>query len=194
MARRKKFSINDILEAAFQIVRKSGLESLTARSIATELKSSTMPIYTCVNSMREVEESVVKRAWRVLQEYQFKSWSGDAFIDMGLGYVLFSKEEKYLFKCIHDEAYEEINTLYSEKNFEINLKQLDDNSMFKNLSKASAEKILFHGFLFSHGFASLLNSGISSNIRSLDSEAAIVEVFKEASEFSWKGLRSVMDG
>ncbi|MEZ4552066.1 MAG: hypothetical protein R2874_16805 [Desulfobacterales bacterium] len=36
-------------------------------------------------------------------------------MDMGLGYVLFSKEEKYLFQCIHAEAYETINTRYSEK-------------------------------------------------------------------------------
>lgn len=193
MARRKKFSINDILETAFQIVRQNGINHLTSRAIAQGLKSSTMPIYTCVNSMREVEESVVKRAWRVLQEYQSKSWSGNPYIDMGLGYVLFSKEEKYLFKCIHDESYEEINTRYSKKNFEISLKNLENNPLFKNLSAENAEKILFHGFLFSHGFASLLSSGMSTNVRLLRSEAAIIELFKEASEFSWNGLKSVME-
>ncbi|MDA3833124.1 MAG: hypothetical protein PF495_06970 [Spirochaetales bacterium] len=193
MARRKRFAIEDILEAAFQVVRKSGIEHLTARAIAQELKSSTMPIYTCVNSMREVEESVVKRAWEILQSYQTRSWTGDVFIDMGLGYVLFSKEEKYLFKCIHAETYEEINTRYSEKNFENSLQKLADNPMFKNISKEMAEKILFHGFLFSHGFASLLNSGMSTDVRSLRSEKAIVELFKEASEFAWQGLKSAMD-
>ncbi len=193
MARRKRFIIEDILEAAFQIVRKSGIKNLTARAIAQELKSSTMPIYTCVKSMREVEESVVKRAWLVLQDYQGKSWTGDAYIDMGLGYVLFSKEEKFLFKCIHDESYEEINTRYSERNIKINLEKLDNNPMFKNLSKDIAEKVLFHGFLFSHGFASLLNSGMSLNVRSLGSEKSIIELFKEASEFSWNGLKSVIE-
>ncbi len=193
MARRKRFIIDDIFEAAFKIVSKSGMENLTARAVARELKSSTMPIYTSVKSMREVEESVVKRAWQVLQEYQSRDISGDAFIDMGLGYVLFSKEEKYLFKCIHDEGYEEINTLFSEKNFDINLKKLIASPMFKKFSKKTAEKILFHGFLFSHGFASLLNSGISTNLRSLNSEAAIIELFKEAAEFSWKGLMSATE-
>jgi len=193
MARRKRFSIDDIFKAAFQIVRKSGIEHMTARAIARELKSSTMPIYTCVSSMREVEESVVKRAWRVLQDYQSRSWSGDPYIDMGLGYVLFSKEEKYLFKCIHDESYEEINTRYSKRNIEISLKKLDTNPLFKNLSAENAEKILFHGFLFSHGFASLLNSGMSTDVRSSGSEEAIIELFKEASEFAWKGLKSLIE-
>lgn len=193
MARRKRFTIDDIFEAAFQIVRKSGMEHMTARAIAQELKSSTMPIYTCVSSMREVEESVVKRAWKILQAYQSRTWSGNPYIDMGLGYVLFSKEEKYLFKCIHDESFEKINTRFSEKNFEISLKKLDNNSLFENLSDENAEKILFHGFLFSHGFASLLNSGMSTDVRSLGSEAAIVELFKEAAEFAWKGLKSVTE-
>ena len=193
MARRKRFTIDDIFEAAFQIVRKSGMEHMTARAIAQELKSSTMPIYTCVSSMREVEESVVKRAWKILQAYQSRTWSGNPYIDMGLGYVLFSKEEKYLFKCIHDESFEKINTRFSEKNFEISLKKLDNNPLFENLSTENAEKILFHGFLFSHGFASLLNSGMSTDVRSLGSEAAIVELFKEAAEFAWKGLKSVTE-
>ncbi len=193
MARRKRFTIEDIFEAAFQIVRKNGIEHMTARAIAQELKSSTMPIYTCVNSMREVEESVVKRAWEILQSYQSRTWSGNPYIDMGLGYVLFSKEEKYLFKCIHDESYQDINTRYSEQNFETSLKKLENNPMFKKFSAENAQKILFHGFLFSHGFASLLNSGISTDVRSLSSEEAIIELFKQASEFAWKGLRSVMD-
>jgi len=192
MARRKRFTISDIVEAAFKIVRKEGIEHMTARAIAQELKSSTMPIYTCVSSMREVEESVVKRAWGILQDYQSRTWSGDPYIDMGLGYVLFSKEEKYLFKCIHDESYEAINTRYSEKNFEISLKKLDNNPLFENLSAENAQKILFHGFLFSHGFASLLNSGMSTDVRSLGSEDAIIELFKEASEFAWKGLKSII--
>ena len=193
MARRKRFSIEDILDAAFRVVRKSGIEHLTARAIARELKSSTMPIYTCVNSMREVEESVVKRAWQVLREYQSRSWTGDIFIDMGLGYVLFSRDEKYLFKCIHDEAYEEINTRFSEKNMEISLKRLVSDPVFKRLSNENAGKVLFHGFLFSHGFASLLNSGMSTEVRALGSENAIIELFKEASDFAWKGLKSAME-
>jgi AcrR family transcriptional regulator len=193
MARRKRFITEDIFEAAFQLVRKNGIEHMTARAIAQELESSTMPIYTCVSSMRDVEESVVKRAWGILQDYQSRTWSGDPYIDLGLAYVLFSKEEKHLFKCIHNESYEEINTRYSEKNFEISLRKLENNPLFKNLSAENAEKILFHGFLFSHGFASLLNSGMSSDVRSLGSEQAIIELFKEASEFAWKGLKSVIE-
>jgi len=193
MARHKRFAKEDILEAAFQIVRENGMEHLTARAIARQLKSSTMPIYSCVNSIREVEEAVVERAWRVLQDYQSRSISGDAFIDMGLGYVLFSKEEKYLFKRLHDDVYAAINTRCSEKSFESNLKKLETNLLFAHLPREISEKIMFHGFLFSHGFASLLNSGISTRLRTLNSEQAIIDLFKEASAFSWKGMKAAME-
>lgn len=192
MARRKKFSIQDIIEAGFQIVRRSGMETLTARAIAQELRSSTMPIYTCVNSMREIEEAIVKRAWRVLETYQTQPRSGDVFIDMGLGYVLFSKDEKFLFKCIHDEKYGEINTQYSEANFLFSMKRMAESPLTKDFPPESLQKILLHGFLFSHGFASLLNSGMGSSIRMLDSEEAIIRFFKQASEIAWAGLKSAI--
>jgi hypothetical protein len=193
MARRKKFSIDDIKEAAFQIVRKSGMEQLTARAIAQKLGSSTMPIYSCVSSMREIEEAVVKRAWEVLQKYQIVSRSGDTYTDMGLGYVLFSKEEKHLFKCIHNETYENINTRWGEENFEFHLKRLEEYSLTKNFPKESKEKLLFRGFLFCHGFASLLNSSMGKYVRSLDTEKAIIDFFKESSAIAWKGLNASVE-
>jgi hypothetical protein len=81
----------------------------------------------------------------------------------------------------------------SEKSFESNLKKLETNPIFTHLSRETAEKIMFHGFLFSHGFASLLNSGISTHLRALNSEQAIIDLFKEASAFSWKGMKAALE-
>jgi len=190
MARKKQFSIDDIIEAALLIVRKKGIDYLTARSIARELGSSTMPIYSSVASMREVEEAVVKKSWEILLGYQLAPRTGDIYTDMGLGYVLFAKEEKYLFKCIHHESYENINTICGEKNFELHLKRLEAYPLTQNFPKESKEKILFRGFLFCHGFASLINSSMGKYLQFLDTEKAIVDFFKESSQIAWKGLTS----
>ncbi len=190
MARRKKFTTDDIVSAAFQVVRRGGMEKLTARAVAQRLKSSTMPVYTCVRSMREIKEAVAKRAWQVLLEYQLKSYSGDAYIDMGLGYVLFAKSEKHLFRCIHNEGYNRINTQESEKNFEFHLKRLSGSPFTRDLSDETKQRLLFYGWLFAQGFASLLNSGIGTYVKTLDSSNAIIDFFKEASVLFWNGLRS----
>jgi hypothetical protein len=193
MARKKQFSIDDIFEAALLIVRKKGMAHLTARSIARELGSSTMPIYSSVASMREVEEAVVKKSWEMLLGYQLVPRSGDIYTDMGLGYVLFAKEEKHLFNCIHNEAYENINTVCGAKNFERHLKRLEEYPLTQQFPKEAKEKLLFRGFLFCHGFASLLNSSIGRQIHFLDTEKAIVDFFKESSTIAWKGLKSEVE-
>ncbi|MEZ4578978.1 MAG: hypothetical protein R2861_15685 [Desulfobacterales bacterium] len=145
MARRKRFSIEDIQEAAFQVVRKNGIHHLTARAIAREMKSSTMPIYTCVSSMREIEESVVKQAWRVLQAYQSRSWDRGCVCGYGAGVCAVFQGRKYLFQCIHAEAYETINTRYSEKP-ETAWKNFADHPMFKTIFRPVAEKFCFTDF------------------------------------------------
>jgi AcrR family transcriptional regulator len=189
MARRKQFALDDIVAAAFQIVRKKGMAHLTARAIARALGSSTMPIYSSVASMREVEEAVVKKSWDMLLQYQLVSRSGDIYTDMGLGYVLFAKEERHLFRCIHHDAYENINAVCGEKNFELHLERLEEYPLTRHLPKESREKLLFQGFLFCHGFASLINSSMGKNLQLLDTEKAITDFFKESSAIVWKGLK-----
>jgi hypothetical protein len=143
--------------------------------------------------MRQVEEEVIKKSWDILLGYQLVSRTGDILTDMGLGYVMFAKEEKHLFKCIHNEFYEDINTICGEKNFEYHLNRLEDYPLTKKIPKASKEKLLFRGFLFCHGFASLLNSSMAKYLRLLDTEKAIINFFTESTAIAWDGLKSIME-
>ncbi len=64
-----KISREDIIDAAFEIVRKGGWAQLSARSIAKRLKSSTMPIYSQFKTMEMLEDEVVKKAVTLQAEY-----------------------------------------------------------------------------------------------------------------------------
>jgi AcrR family transcriptional regulator len=94
------FTEEMLLDAAFKIVRQEGIKNLSARSLAKELKCSTSPIYTYLESMEEVEKSLRKRATELLLEYQLARRTGQAFFDMGVGYILFAKYEKNLFRFL----------------------------------------------------------------------------------------------
>ena len=96
----RKFSADDIVEAAFRVIRKYGLEKFSARSIASELGSSTMPLYSGHRSMKDLEEAITKGATDLLLEYQTKERTGRGFLDMGVGYVMFAMEEKNLFRMM----------------------------------------------------------------------------------------------
>lgn len=55
MAGIAKTTKEDILEAAYEIVRKKGIDSLNARALAKELKCSTQPIMYQFSSMEEIK-------------------------------------------------------------------------------------------------------------------------------------------
>lgn len=191
MARKKRFSLNDIMDAAFLIVRRNGMRHLTARAIADALNSSTMPVYTHLKSMHQIKAEMVRRAWELLREYQITPRSGDPYIDMGLGYVLFARDEKNLFQCIHTEAYQEINAEMGEENFEFHLARLmADDPVIRDISRETARKALFYGWLFTHGFATLLTSGIGREVKRMDNEKAIIAFFNDVTGIFQAGLLS----
>ena len=93
----KSFTRDQVIDAAFELVRKKGLAALSARSVAKSLKTSTSPIYGYFRRMDLVRREITVRAVSLLYEYQTRRKSGEPFFDMGLGYIEFAKKEKKLF-------------------------------------------------------------------------------------------------
>lgn len=193
MPPKSKYTIDDIVDAAFSVARREGMEKLTARTIAAELHASTMPIYSCGKSMAEIEVEVVKKAWEVLQEYQDKPRSHDTYLDLGLGYVLFAKGERHLFRCVHSDKYSELNTLLGDQNLQKSLERLADYPLFAGVPEGIKEKILIQGWIYSHGFADLMLNSLAERMQELETEAQITNYFLEANLMYWDGLKSIVE-
>ena len=58
MPPKAKFTKEEILEAALQLVRENGVDALTARALGERLGSSARPIFTVFQSMDEVRQGV----------------------------------------------------------------------------------------------------------------------------------------
>ena len=58
MAPKNKFTKEEIVGAAKELVREKGLSALTARELAKRLGSSPRPIFTAFRSMKEVADAV----------------------------------------------------------------------------------------------------------------------------------------
>ncbi len=100
MPAKGSFTREMFIDAAFKIVRSKGREKLSARSLAKELKCSTMPIYSYLKSMKSLDRQLGEKAIDVLLGYQTTPRTGQAFFDMGFGYVLFARQEKNLFRYL----------------------------------------------------------------------------------------------
>jgi AcrR family transcriptional regulator len=188
MPARSSFTRDMFIDAAFKIVRDRGRDKLSARSIAKELNCSTMPIYSYLKSMKKLNEELGKRAIELLLNYQTPSRTGNAFLDMGLGYVLFAKREKNLFRFLFAGSYrrgEQGNAGRTLKDFAFGnlVPKMKGGARLEGLDEKQLERILTKMWVFTHGLASLINN----NAFGSNDEDYITETLKETGLFIIQG-------
>lgn len=91
-----------MVEAAFELVRREGLDALTARRVAQELGSSTQPIYTSYSNIEALRQEVKKRAKAVADGYLMPKDATLPFFEVGLGALRFARDEPQLFRLSMD--------------------------------------------------------------------------------------------
>jgi len=196
MAPQTKFHKTDTIEAAFSIVRRHGWEKLSARSIAAELGSSTMPIYSNLKSMGDLEETIVKKALDLLLSFQKTPRTGDPILDLGLGYVLFAKHERHLFKAINDEKHGQLQVKLGEENFEFVVQALSKDPRSKGMSRDQLRKMVFFWWIFVHGLANINNDlagqEFNNSVGREFNEAEIADCIREAGELIMRSI--LVDG
>ena len=159
MPPKQRFSPQDVIDAAYHVVRKQGWGGLAARSIATELNSSTRPIYDYFSSMEHIETEVVKKVLSTFVSFISQKRTGDIWLDQALGYVLFASKEKHLFRCINDEKHTPIQKQFTERHWVELGEDLTTDERFKNLSEGTKHKIRAARWVMIHGLACLVNIG-----------------------------------
>ena len=96
-----KFHKEEIIEAAVNITRRKGIEAVTAREVAGELKVSTRPIFTWFDTIEQLKREVYNQAKVSYREYVQAGLAGPVpFLGVGQQYVLFAKEEPELYKLL----------------------------------------------------------------------------------------------
>ena len=148
-----KFTKEQIIESACNIVRRKGWESLTTRSLAEELGSSARPIYSFFKSMGELEEELVKKAVELLYQFMVRERTGDPWIDHGIGYVMFALKEKHLFRAVNDENHIVYFKEYGDLIWATLTDSLSNYPAFQGLSEEQIYKIQVTRWLFAHGLA-----------------------------------------
>lgn len=88
-----KFTKEEILDAAVEIVKAYGADALTARSLAARLGSSARPIFTVYPNMDELRADVIRRAKAVYSRYVNRGLEQrPAFRGVGMEYIRFARE------------------------------------------------------------------------------------------------------
>ncbi len=158
MPPKAKFTKEEIIEAALEIVRNEGFSALTARALGAKLGSSARPIFTVFQSMEEVQQAVIYAAKELYREYVKRGLSDTpAFKGVGTQYILFSINEPKLFQLLFMGEHTEVPELSEvlpiiDENYDEILSSVKDGY---GLPRDTAEKLYRHLWIYTHGIAAL---------------------------------------
>lgn len=158
MPPKAKFSKDEIIKAALNIVRTEGFPSLTARALGAELGSSARPIFTVFQSMEEVQQSVIEAAKKLYTGYVERGLSEELpFKGVGMQYILFATQEPKLFQLLFMKEQETVPCFSGilpliDENYERILFSIQNGYQ---MDCVSAQKLYQHLWVYTHGIAAL---------------------------------------
>ena len=155
------FTKDDVIQAAFEVVQEQGIQALTAREVAKKLKSSTAPVYSNFESMKLLEREAVKQARDLLLEYMLRPHTEVVFLNMGVGYALFAREQCPLFRALYLEKNDYKNIL-DELEHSLRMKMRED-TRFTELDDQERFSLLDKMWIFTHGMATMICVGLSED-------------------------------
>jgi AcrR family transcriptional regulator len=188
MPRKPQFTLNDVIETAFELVRKNGWPGLSASAVANKLGCSTMPIYSHFENMGKLQDEVVIKGFELLHEYESMEYIGDAWVDQAIGYVCFAKKETNLFMCMFDGRNLELHREMLFKHWQNLSDLLEGYPAFKDLDDEQRMRIRYSRAMLSHGVATSVSMGYGEI---LESDELIFGYLKSASQALLIGYKAI---
>lgn len=158
MPPKAKFTKEEIVEAALNIVRRDGSEALTSRELGIRLGSSARPVFTVFKNMEEVWQAVMGAAKTRYREYVRRGLTEEhPFKGVGTQYILFSLEEPRLFQLLFMTEQPQVPDLSGvlpliEESYEEILLSIENDY---GISEPLAQKLYHHLWIYTHGIATL---------------------------------------
>lgn len=159
MPPKAKFTKEQIINAAVELVKREGLDALTARALGEELGSSARPIFTVFDSMDAVRSGVILYAKALYAEYVAEGLKEPAaFKGVGKAYIRFACEQPKLFTTLFMRESENVPDTDSvlleiEGSYDKILKSIEDGY---GLNRDASIELYKHLWIYSHGIAALI--------------------------------------
>lgn len=172
------FSKNDILDAAFQIVRRKGVQELTARKVAQTAHSSTAPVYSYFKSMDELRDAIFDKSLNLLRGYISRKYTETYFLNIAVGICYFARDEKHLFRATF--LTDNIAKKFVDEFFFELLDKLTLDPRFKDADRETRLKVLHFMWNQVMGMSAMLVTGLWDN----PSDANILEHLEDTGKMA----------
>lgn len=154
-----KIKKEEIVNMAFKIIQKEGLEALNARKIANRLHCSVQPIFSNFENMDELKKVVFEKIAAYFYKFIVGLYDNDLpkYKQVGMNYIKFAQMEPNLYKILFLDNHEiELPTI-EENNDDFKIIQ-QYMSYATKLNKNDMKKFHVQMWIFTHGLATLVAS------------------------------------
>ena len=112
MPPRTKITRDMVVDAAVEVARQSGIESVNARTVAGQLHCSTQPVMYHFTTIDSLKRAAYAQADQMHTDYLKTVPPGqDPILGIGLNYIRFAVKEPQLFRFLFQSGYAEENNL-----------------------------------------------------------------------------------
>ena len=156
MARKESITKQMIIDGAFELLKKEGVEAVTARKLAAHIGCSTQPIFRVYENMDELLKELFERSRAYYEDFcnSNKNSYDTPFVSLGINYIRFAKQEQNLFKLLFLSGNKD-HTLYELINGKENAFVMKEIKKIPNLNMDNVELIFTKVFIFMHGMAGM---------------------------------------
>ena len=146
-----------IVDAAVEVARQRGYESINARTVSGQLRCSTQPVMYHFSTIDSLKRAAYRRADHLHTEYLLNTPPGqDPILGIGLNYIRFAVEEPRLFRFLFQSGYAEEKSLLEMVDSEELLPVLEVMREGAGLSPGQIRGVFITVALFAHGYASII--------------------------------------
>ena len=158
MPPRAKITKDMVVDAAFEVARKTGAENINARTVSNELNCSTQPVMYHFETIESLKRAAYKKADEYHTEYlmSIPETREDVMLGIGLNYIHFAVEEPNLFRFLFQSGFAAHNSLLEMINSEELIPVLSVMQKEMNMNIEQTKEIFITLALFVHGYASII--------------------------------------
>lgn len=165
MPPKPKFTKEEVIAAALDIVAVKGIEGLTSRELGAALGSSARPIFTVFKNMDELYAEVRKAAMKRFDDYAKKAENfTPVFKQVGLQMILFAEEQPKLFRLLFMSENAEISSFEDVFSILGNTAVMCIDALCRDygLDRENAMLLFMHSWIYTYGVGVLIASKVCS--------------------------------
>lgn len=148
-----------VVDAAFELMRESGMEQVLVKNIAEKIGCSVQPIYSYCNNMEGLRKELEDRSSKFIGEYmQDHIDKSDLFRSTGYAYLQLAQEEPAIFRMHVLRQRENISSLDDLYRSETNPMVAEVIAKSLKISKEDAQKLHLSMLIFNVGIGTILAS------------------------------------